>query len=299
MELLTHQSIEQREIVERYVTDTLSPEERRAFQEHYFNCEACFAQVEITERFISGIRDAAASGLLDSRISKKAQMPMSGVWSRWFQPTVAVATAASLILAATVGWFLLYTEPKLRQQLAREQQMREQAVRESQQNLNQAEEQLRLEREARAKLENQLAQQQQERSKLENQIAENRLPRNMSPGEVFPDRSEPNIPIVMLEATRDAGGTTNSLDVPRNARTFVLWIEVPSQARGGTYRLQIYTDQNRLLKTARGLKLNSYGALAVSLSAKSFQSGSYLVRLYSEGRQPTDLVGEYRLQVRR
>src|ERR1041385_1363486 len=133
MELLTHSNLKQQEVIERYVRDQLSPEERRAFQEHYFTCGACFAQVEATGRLISGIRDAAASGLLNSTVEAPA---LSGRgWRRWLQPSLAVALSPLLILAATAGWFLLYREPKLREQITREQQLREQAARDNQQHL--------------------------------------------------------------------------------------------------------------------------------------------------------------------
>jgi hypothetical protein len=293
---LTHRDIEQQEIVERYVKNELSADERRPFQEHSFTCDDCFAQVETTTRFIAGVRDAARRGLLDADIAKGAQ-PVS--WSRWFLPSFAIPVAASLILAVAVGWLLLYREPRMQTQLEQERQRHEQIARQSQQNLNQTEEQLRLEREARARMETQLAQQEQEKTKLENHIAANTPPRNVSPGEVFANRSASSIPVVMLEATRDGGAPSGNLDVPAGAKNFMLWIEVAPETRFKSYRLQIYGNQSKLLQTVRGLKRNSYGALAVSFPTRSFQAGSYLVELYAEDGQRTDLVGEYHLQIRK
>ena len=293
MELLTHSNLKQQEVIERYVRDQLSPEERRAFQEHYFTCDACFAQVEATGRLISGIRDAAASGLLNSTVEAPA---LSGRgWRRWLQPSLAVALSPLLILAATAGWFLLYREPKLREQITREQQLREQAARDNQQHLTQIEGQLRQEREARAKAESQLSNQERE-TNARDQVAANEIPRNLRPREALNVRADSNIPIVILQAIRDAG-TTNSLEISRTALTFMLWIETSSAARFDSYRLQIYTSQNKPVETVRGLKTNSYGALTVSLPSKAFQSDSYLVRLYGEAGAQTTLAAEYRLQI--
>lgn len=70
---MTHQEIEQREIIERYVRDQLAPEEQRAFQEHFFTCDACFEQVQMTERFIAGVRYAAETGLLGPELAERSE----------------------------------------------------------------------------------------------------------------------------------------------------------------------------------------------------------------------------------
>jgi hypothetical protein len=48
---MTHDEVEQREIVELYVRKRLSPEDRGAFQEHFFACDSCFDQIQTMERF--------------------------------------------------------------------------------------------------------------------------------------------------------------------------------------------------------------------------------------------------------
>lgn len=183
-----------------------------------------------------------------------------------------MTAAVALVLAAVAGWLLLHQMPQLRQELARERQRREHIEREIQQTLNQTVEQLRREREARAKLENQLA---------------------LATG------PEVNVPLVILEATREAEGAGNQLTVPAGAKHLVLWLEVEPGTRFGSFRLQVYTMENRLVQTVEGLKKNAYGALAVSLPAEAFQAGGYQVKLYGVGRQQAALVGEYRLHIRR
>ncbi len=61
-----HRQIEEEEIVERYARNQLAPEEREAFEEHFFTCDECFEKLQATERFIAGVRNATARGLLGS-----------------------------------------------------------------------------------------------------------------------------------------------------------------------------------------------------------------------------------------
>jgi len=64
---LNHKKIEEDEIIERYVMRRLSPEETEAFEEHLFGCGECFEKVKLTEKAISGIREAAKQGLLEEK----------------------------------------------------------------------------------------------------------------------------------------------------------------------------------------------------------------------------------------
>src|SRR6266571_422975 len=63
---MTHQEIEHQDIIERYVRNDLSAADRGAFQEHFFACDECFEQVQLTERFIAGVNHAAATGVLQN-----------------------------------------------------------------------------------------------------------------------------------------------------------------------------------------------------------------------------------------
>lgn len=56
---MTHQEIQANEIVEQYVRGKLTNAERRAFQEHFFECDECFQQVEVMASFVAGVREAS------------------------------------------------------------------------------------------------------------------------------------------------------------------------------------------------------------------------------------------------
>ena len=110
---MLHSQIEIEEVVERYVRNRLAPEERQAFEEHFFGCEECFEKLQAAERFFAGLSDAAEAVLLSGGPDTATTSPGS-VWSIW---ALAAATCASLVFAAATGWMYLVQAPKLRNQL--------------------------------------------------------------------------------------------------------------------------------------------------------------------------------------
>jgi Putative zinc-finger len=155
---MTHREIEQQDVIERYVRGQLSVDERAAFQDHFFACDECFDRLQVTERFVAGVRHASETGIL-ARGSAATSETYS--WFGWFKPAFLLPTAVALLLAIAIGWLLLFRMPAMREQLARERQAREQSQQESRQKSSQAEEQLQREKDERTKLESQLAQQSQ------------------------------------------------------------------------------------------------------------------------------------------
>lgn len=86
--------IDRDDIFEGYVRDALGPDDRAAFEEHFFGCEACFDKLETYRALQMELRAAAAE-------APAARPVRSRPW-RW----VPVAAAAGLILAAaSVLWF--------------------------------------------------------------------------------------------------------------------------------------------------------------------------------------------------
>ena len=275
---MAHTEIEQQEIIERYVRDDLAPDERRAFQEHFFTCDECFERVQMTERFIAGVRHAAEAGIISPDTSARPQSKKQV----WMRPAFALMTAASAALAVAVAWLLLAQVPQLRGELARERQLREQAERDRQQELESVQEQLQAERSERERLENQAREQAQ--NKTEGALAQ-------------VTRPQANVPLVMLEATR--AGEPASLTVPASAKSVVLWIEVEPGARFESFRLEMFAANGQLVQRVDGLRRNAYGALAASLPAAQFQPEKYKAKLYGVSRQQVELIGEYSLQIRK
>jgi hypothetical protein len=247
---MMHREIEDREIIERYVRNQLSAEERRVFEEHFFGCEECFEKLQATERFTAGIRDAGSQGLLEGIPSEAVP---ARTWRAWMLPAFAASSCAAVLLAVAAGWALLYQVPKLRHQL------------------NQASAEVRTRGEAIAALQKHVASSAQ---------------------------AETNVPLVMLEATRDAQAPPNDATLSSDARHLTLWIELPSST-SGSFLLEISALGGRPLQTLENLKRNAYGALVVSLPAEVLQSGIYTVRLSRQEPSPVTLVAEYRLRIRR
>jgi Putative zinc-finger len=89
-----HQAFEAGEFVERYVRGRLGDEERRAFEEHVLECDACFDSVHEMQRFVSGVRQASQAGLLD------APAQVTG----WRMAPVLAYVALTALLVASGAW---------------------------------------------------------------------------------------------------------------------------------------------------------------------------------------------------
>jgi anti-sigma factor RsiW len=108
--------------------------------------------------------------------------------------------------------------------------------------------------------------------------------------------AQPNLPLVMLQASRAAGD--EPVAVPASAGQLAFWVEPPPSPPAASYRLEISDNRGQSVETIDGLTRNSHGALMASVPAAKLTPGSYRARLYSSGARPV-LVGDYRFSVRR
>ena len=276
---MTHQDIDRQEIVEGYVRNRLTAEQRLAFEEHFFACDECFDKVQMTERFVQGVQYAAEDGLLATEVPGAGAAKPTSFWTPWLRPSLALSAAVAVALAAVLAWLLLYRTPQLKAELSRERDGRERALLEEQQKLDRATEELQGEISRRTDLERQLAE----------------LQANNRPGLAQP---EANPPVVLLEAERSREAPI-AVVVPAGARSLVLLNDPGPGARSGSYRLEISSTSNRHLMTVEGLKKNADGALSASLPVSTLNNGIYLVRLYAIDRGRAELAGEYRISIRK
>ena len=77
------------ETIERYIRRELPAEERRIFEEHLLDCAECFDQIQLMERFVAGVRDAARAGRLLEIAPRRGMC--------WLVPALAVSLAVVLI----------------------------------------------------------------------------------------------------------------------------------------------------------------------------------------------------------
>src|SRR5687767_15040426 len=100
---MTHKHIQDSEVIERYVRQQLTPAERQAFQEHYFACDECFDQVQMSARFIAGVREASRTGVLtaehDERVDRSSFLP-APFFQNWIPNWAVPALAMSFLVAA-------------------------------------------------------------------------------------------------------------------------------------------------------------------------------------------------------
>lgn len=103
---MTHADVLAHDAVDRYVRGALDPDERAAFEEHYFSCGECFANVQAADALRSAVRAAAEQGDLPPLDGRAP----GGV--RWLLPY-----AASVVLAAGLGWSMFIERPALQSRL--------------------------------------------------------------------------------------------------------------------------------------------------------------------------------------
>lgn len=106
---MDHNRVVETQAVERYLLGEMKPEERETFEEHFFECEECAAEVRAGARFRANARE-----VLPEFPKQKAQARESGFWAWLRPPALAWATAA---LALVVVYQAAIQVPSLRSQL--------------------------------------------------------------------------------------------------------------------------------------------------------------------------------------
>jgi hypothetical protein len=283
---MTHHEIENQDIIERYVRHQLPAAARRAFQEHYFACEECFAQVQMTAQFVAGIQHSSRVGTLAESTRELAGVSAWSWRASWFKPAFALAATACLLLAVALGWLVFRQLPQLQAELAQERQAREELARRNEQSLQTTKDELEQERQR-------AAHEKAEREKLAAQLAQATRPQPAPDARPQGD-VQANVPIVILESTRDSSAGTK-FKLPANATALTLWIEVEAGDRFESFQMQLFAANGRGVKTISGLKANAYGALAARVATQQLPAGKYLVKLFGLKQQQKELVGEYNL----
>jgi hypothetical protein len=102
---LSHERIRREGWAEEYVRRRLAPEDSAAFEEHYFECDQCFADVQEMERFVSGMKDAGRRGLLGGEPDPR---PVS---TRWLMPAFVFTISALVLSVVGLGYMLLIRLP--------------------------------------------------------------------------------------------------------------------------------------------------------------------------------------------
>jgi hypothetical protein len=102
-------------MVEKYLLGELSPDVRDQFEEHYFDCPECAADVRALSTFMATSRtifNEESAVKTPSTVQKPARLG----WFSWLRPAVAVPAIAAL--AAVVIFQAAVTIPNLKEQAA-------------------------------------------------------------------------------------------------------------------------------------------------------------------------------------
>src|SRR5215831_14045089 len=103
---MDHELAIENHAVERYILDEMKPEEREAFEEHFFVCEQCAGEVRATSAFAAEARAIFKEGGLEP--TKPARR-----WLAWTIPSFAFAAATALCLMV-IGYQTLMLIPSLK-----------------------------------------------------------------------------------------------------------------------------------------------------------------------------------------
>lgn len=77
---------------ERYLLDELPPDQRDAFEAHYFDCSECAADVRAGAQMIAALGEKKDGEVVDIRRHPK--------WARWMPQA-----AAASVICASLGWY--------------------------------------------------------------------------------------------------------------------------------------------------------------------------------------------------
>src|SRR5271163_1888340 len=100
---------------EKYVLRELPEELREAYEEHFFDCAECAADIKAATIFAETSREIFADeGRRDAADINKEY---GSVWSRWLRPAFALPVFAMLLVM--IGYQNLVTIPKAKQEAAR------------------------------------------------------------------------------------------------------------------------------------------------------------------------------------
>lgn len=272
--MMTHQEIQEGEIIERYVLRQLAPDERRAFQEHYFECEECFEQAQTMAGVAASVRQTSRQGLL----AESAAEPVVW-WASLFKPAFGLAMAA-VVLAVALGWLMFRQLSAPRQELAHEQQPSPPPVGIGTPGQNTAT------GATPAPESNELP----KLPKPEDQpdlLAQNSTPEG-APGQP---------PAVLLESSRAASPSSNQLTLPATASSAIMRIEVEPGSPFTSFQFQVFDSSKRLVTTVTSGKASALGSVAVLVPTQQLQNGTYLIKCYGAKDGQRELIGEYDLRV--
>ena len=286
---MDHQYIEDHDILDGYLRETLPATERTRFEEHFVDCAECLDRLEMTEDFRSGLRTVAAERAAPSRgFARPRPRAWSMATARGRQG--ALLAAAVLLLIALPAALLVITTGRTRREV-------------DQARLSAADWQRRYDesQQAARDAEKALQARTQELSEQRREIeAERERGRQTRVTEEGSRQARLEAPIFELNTVRSGAGQSapaTRISIPRSARWIVLKVEVDPDPQLQSYRATLLTGgPQAICRASDVIAVNE--ALAISCDASLFKPGDYRLALEGLARQGQYVpAGTYSFQV--
>jgi len=97
---------------EKYVLRELPEELREAYEEHFFDCAECAADIKAATMFAATSREIFAHE--QDQPATESGREFGSVWSRWLRPMIAVPVFAALVLVVGYQNFVVIPQLKSR-----------------------------------------------------------------------------------------------------------------------------------------------------------------------------------------
>jgi Putative zinc-finger len=95
---MNHQIAERTMAVEKYLLDELSPEEKDAFEEHFFSCDECAREIKTGAAFMAHAKESLKGGTAQRAagfvVGPSEVKPHKRDWFAWLRPVYAVPAMA-------------------------------------------------------------------------------------------------------------------------------------------------------------------------------------------------------------
>lgn len=239
---MTHDEIAADDVIDRYVRGQLDVAASNAFEEHYFECDECFARVEELEALRVAVGHAVADGTLTAEAGPVSTAAPGAHRTAPAGPSMVMTwlpLAASLALAAGLGWMAFVQMPQLRDQVAAISADRDQL-----------------------------------KGALDQAAAKAAAP--VAP----PAAIEANVAMVTLASERGVESTP-AVTIPAGAAHFFVVIDGPPSPNGRG-KLDISANGGASLTSVTALVRDANGVWTVSLPAALFSNGTYRFRLSAD-----------------
>lgn len=108
---------------------------------------------------------------------------------------------------------------------------------------------------------------------------------------------EANVPLAILQTTRQASGRRLTLVIPTAAVHFIVWLEDMPETLPPPVELTLSAEDRRLINRVTGLHRNDEGAIVASFPTDSLAAGVYELRLTAG--DTSRVIARYRLNITR